>query len=357
MYYLYNSINDAKVYINDNLRHMQLHQAKEYGETINEKIALHIDKNLHQELKNNANLRETIESLMSAQITSYYKYIYILYKDKNGDFRYLLDGSKNDKGVFGRKLSVDLNSWNNVYKNKKDLVIHQDKLDKLWMTYLKPIIIKKKVQAVLAIDFSTDFSKSTSNLTKPLSRALLYLYIASGILITILIVQAILGHKNKRESITDPLTQAYNRNYLRDFIKNNNLNNYQIMMIDIDYFKKINDTYGHKAGDLVLSEMAHIIKHEIRYHDEFIRFGGEEFLLFVHNKNEQLSIAYEIAQRLRTTIENKIFVYENINIKLTISIGINCSPKTFKNIHEAIKYADKMLYQAKKSGRNKVVFE
>jgi diguanylate cyclase (GGDEF)-like protein len=127
------------------------------------------------------------------------------------------------------------------------------------------------------------------------------------------------------------------------------------MMIDIDHFKKVNDNYGHKAGDHILSSTAQIIQKEIREDDIFIRFGGEEFLVFVKKTNKDLKLAYAIAQRIRTKIEISQFSFESKDIRITLSIGIACQPEQFKNTSLAIKHADKMLYVAKREGRNQVI--
>jgi diguanylate cyclase (GGDEF)-like protein len=126
-------------------------------------------------------------------------------------------------------------------------------------------------------------------------------------------------------------------------------------MLDIDHFKGVNDTYGHKVGDNILSDVASIIKKVIRSDDIFIRFGGEEFLLFIRRKNTKEMLATQIAERIRYKIEEKIFTYDTVSLKITISIGITCSPQHFKTISEAIKHADELLYIAKREGRNRVV--
>ena len=357
MFYLYTSINDAKSHLTKHLNNILINQAKEYGKNINAEITTVIKNNLYSELKEQPHLRKKLEYYMSAQITQYYKYIYILYRDKEGDYRYLLDGSKVDKGLFDRKLTVNKQLWDTVYTSKKEYVSVQNNLDNLWMTYLKPIIIKNRVNAILSIDFSSNLSEGIENSIKPLYQTILYLFISFLIIIFILIIQAILSLKNKKESITDTLTQAKNRNYLKKLSNTIKIKNYQIMLLDIDFFKKINDTYGHQAGDFILNELSKIIKNMIRDHDEFIRYGGEEFLLMIYNRNKNKTVAREIAERLRQRIQDHTFKYENIDIKITISIGISCFPENFKNLYEAIKYADRMLYLAKEKGRNIVIYK
>jgi diguanylate cyclase (GGDEF)-like protein len=160
-------------------------------------------------------------------------------------------------------------------------------------------------------------------------------------------------------SLTDALTGLYNRRHFentveREFMRTQRYGgDLTISIIDIDFFKKINDTYGHLCGDYVLKEVAYIIIDNFRKTDFVFRYGGEEFVVLLTETNlEQSKIPME---RLRKTVENYKFSYNNQNIKLTISAGVACNKK--QSVQEFIDSADKSLYQAKESGRNKVVFE
>jgi len=183
-----------------------------------------------------------------------------------------------------------------------------------------------------------------------------YIFISIGFLLLILLYQTILNLKTKKESITDPLTEIYNRQFLRDFIKKVDIQKYQIMMLDIDYFKKVNDVFGHDTGDYILSSVASVLKKEIRSSDILVRFGGEEFLLFLKRDSKDKEIAINIAQRIRHNIESSVFNFNGNSVNVTISIGLSINPERFKTINEAIKHADNMLYIAKKEGRNRVIY-
>jgi diguanylate cyclase (GGDEF)-like protein len=353
--YLFISIGDTEKQLNNNLESLFLAQAESFSNNLDKEIKHHIRGNIYDVLSSDAKLRDSLEHVMSVMISSSYKYIYVLYRDNKGNYRYLLDGSKIDKGEFNQKLNVNKKNWDKVYKRKSDIVLQQSDFENLWITYLKPMIFKNDVEAVIAIDFSMKLPKNISDATKPLHQIFFYIFFTIAIMLLILLYQTILNLRTKRDSITDPLTLAYNRNYLRDFLTRIDVQRYQIMMLDIDYFKKVNDNYGHKAGDYILSKTASIIKEEIRDDDILIRFGGEEFLIFIHRENQNSFLAKDIAERLRLRISKETFIYENISIYVTVSIGINCSPEHFKSISMAIRYSDEMLYIAKNEGRNKIV--
>ncbi len=128
---------------------------------------------------------------------------------------------------------------------------------------------------------------------------------------------------------------------------------FSFLMIDIDHFKKINDTWGHQAGDHILFELAQLMKANKRKEDEVGRYGGEEFYAVCIGS---LKSGIDFARRLRRIIENHDFSYEGQQISLTISLGIAAvSELAEQRIKSLINLADQRLYQAKKQGRNQVV--
>jgi len=330
-------------------------KAEEFAKNIKGKIENEVQSDIVTTLRQNTQLREKLETMLYAVTTDSYKYVYVLYKDKNGEYRYLLDGSTQDKGEFGEKLNVDSQQWDKVFTTQKSDLLVQDKLDSLWVTYLSPIVLKDKTEAILAIDFSPELPNNVKKALKPLKNIFIYIFISIFLILLLLLYQTILNIRTKKDSITDQLTEVYNRNYLRDLLKTININHYQIMMLDIDYFKKVNDSYGHKTGDYVLKNVASRIKKEIREQDILIRFGGEEFLLFIYNKGAITKQAYNIGERIKQGISDTKFLYDDNSIYITISIGISATPGHFKTITEAIKAADSMLYIAKTEGRNQVI--
>jgi len=355
--YLYKTVSNINNQMIVNIENILISKAKYFAQNIDEELKNNIHKDIYTTLKNNPQLRANLEHMFSVVITPSFKYIYILYRDQNGKYRYLIDGSKEDKGDFDQTLNVDREKWDKVYTTQKAQIFMQKNIDGLWITYLKPIIFDEKVEAVLAIDFSTRLLSYIDKILAPIDNVFLYIFGSISILLLILLYQVVLNIKTKKESITDPLTLVYNRNYLRDFLKKANPAKYQIAILDIDHFKKVNDNYGHKAGDYILVEVARIIKETIRQKDIIIRFGGEEFLIFFYKDKNTALNASEISNRLRENLEKQEFYYEDTLIKVTASIGVVLHPEHFKSMLEAIKKSDEKLYIAKREGRNKVIME
>ena len=353
--YLYVSLDKTQGILTDNINNLFISQAQEMSNNIQGEIVHYVPNHLYKILEKDIKLRHFLEQTLSPMINQSFQYIFVLYKDKDGSYRYLLDGSKEDKGEFSEKLNVEKKQWNSVYKNQKTDIFRHKKFATLWMTYLKPIVIDGKTEAIIAIDFSTKIPKNISEVLTPLNNIFYYIFIAVFIMLLILLYQTILNLKTKKESITDPLTKTYNRNYLKEILEHINIEKYQIIMLDIDHFKNVNDLYGHNIGDYVLRDIASLIQNEITSDDMFIRYGGEEFLLFIHKEKKGLDQANSIAENIRHTIQQHSFDYKESMLQITVSMGITCKPNHFKSISDAIKNADKMLYIAKRDGRNKVI--
>lgn len=158
----------------------------------------------------------------------------------------------------------------------------------------------------------------------------------------------------------DSLTNIYNRRYFDQLVKFNieQARRYKHKMsfaiLDVDYFKKINDTYGHSVGDLILQEFVRRIKENIRDTDIFARFGGEEFVI-CFTETEKGS-AYTVCERIREAIENEAFEVNLQNIYCTITIGISEFEED-DSLDSLMVRADQALYQGKNLGRNKVIFK
>ena len=159
-------------------------------------------------------------------------------------------------------------------------------------------------------------------------------------------------------STVDELTKLYNRRYFIDALDGEfeRANRYEmdmaLIMLDLDYFKKVNDTYGHPAGDMVLSDVGGILKKHIRRSDLACRYGGEEFAVILPNvSKESIYSAYE---RFREMVSKQTFKSESKLFHITVSVGIAFSNDA-ESANDLLAHADQALYQAKESGRNRVV--
>ena len=323
-------------------------------ENIERRILQSTQGTLYETLRNDKKLRSHLEEELALFLTPSIKYIYLLHKDDTGHFRFLLDASVEDKALFNQIYIVENKKWYETYDSKNEYISTQDNLPEIWISYLHPVVTQQGVEGMIAIDFSKKKYFDLLKLIEPIKQIFWFLLGFVAIIVGISIIQLVQYQIVKKRSLTDSLTGLYNRQFLTDFFVSMNIYNYQVLMLDLDHFKEVNDTYGHQFGDKVLQGSAKIIKEQIRDGDILVRYGGEEFLLFLYNRDSNMQNAYNIAERIRSSIEAASFDNQSIQISVTVSIGIEPKPQHSKNIHEAVKHADEMLYIAKHRGRNRI---
>jgi len=168
--------------------------------------------------------------------------------------------------------------------------------------------------------------------------------------------------RNKNEElnqllITDGLTKLYTRGYLMKKIREEKIRHkrykasFSLIMCDIDHFKKVNDTYGHDAGDLILKGVSRLMEDASREQDNVARWGGEEFMILLPETT--LEEAYIVADRMLKALREKVYTYEDQEISVTMSFGLaTYEPK--ESIDDLIKRVDEKLYEAKESGRDRI---
>jgi len=161
-----------------------------------------------------------------------------------------------------------------------------------------------------------------------------------------------------RMTIVDGLTQIHNKRYLNEALDREVLRarrhqrDLSVLMFDIDFFKRVNDQYGHLAGDYVLRELAKIVQERIRRDEVLARYGGEEFCIVL--PETPLPGAAALADDLRERVEKHVFVFQGERMPVTISIGCALMSSTDRTAAELIQRADEKLYEAKRCGRNRV---
>ena len=172
-------------------------------------------------------------------------------------------------------------------------------------------------------------------------------------------IEALTNKELNEKAEKDALTGAYSKGALLEkgpeAIKRSEFLNEELSLIvfDIDFFKKINDGFGHAAGDYVLKTLAGIIGGKmVRANDYFARYGGEEFVIILNGT--PIKIALEVAERIRATIESTEFVWEEKKIPVAISLGVASRLGTETEWSTTFKRADEALYKSKQSGRNRV---
>ena len=263
--------------------------------------------------------------------------------------------------IFIREEDLGLNAlaWPVACNDKNILNVvntnHQEQLSEDKKTYILPLVSETKNVGTLAV-------KSTNE--EITAKDIEYLQQLSKQIATT-INRANVYAEILKHATLDALTGFYNRRQLEERLKQEVSNAKRQkaplcgIMTDIDYFKNVNDTYGHAVGDLVLKTIAKVIRGQLREYDIAGRYGGEEFSILL--PFTKINEAHMVAERLRKTVENKVIDISKVNpdsevksIQITLSLGIY-EMQIDDSDEDLLKKADKALYEAKNTGRNKVV--
>ena len=162
-----------------------------------------------------------------------------------------------------------------------------------------------------------------------------------------------------RMTIIDGLTQIHNKRYFMDFFEreiarcSRHERDLSLALFDIDHFKKLNDTFGHLAGDYVLRKMAQKVSQRMRREELFARYGGEEFALVLPETD--LERAHTMGEEIRELVESERFLFDDEEIRITLSMGIAAIRGESPDPLDFIRLADEALYRAKNAGRNRVI--
>jgi diguanylate cyclase (GGDEF)-like protein len=316
------------------------------------------DISLIEKISTDKTFFKIASDILEVLLTENTSYVYATYFN-NGKFFILIDVSKQDRmktSDLFEFLQEEIPVIKKALESGKYQYLVHTSVNTIGLTFYKSFKDKKNIDYLLVIDYSIEKISYISQLISVLKNFILLFIFAGLVVINMIIFLALKASYYKQKSFADNLTGLYNRNYLQHIMDFIDLKQYIIVLIDIDYFKKINDTYGHAVGDKVLQSVANILKKITREEDILIRYGGEEFLLLAKvNRRQDIQVMLNLFERIRSNIEKlKIPVTDGDYIKITISIGVYLNTNKDKNINEAIKKADVALYKAKSKGRNRI---
>ncbi|WP_028950815.1 putative bifunctional diguanylate cyclase/phosphodiesterase [Sulfurihydrogenibium subterraneum] len=285
------------------------------------------------------------------------EYLYIIF-ESNRQFFIALDASKKDRMKpfeYIQLLPAEIPIVNQGIKEGEYKYLIHTNTSTLGLTLYIPFKDKDNINYIFIKDYTIKEVQEIKSLVDSIRRAVFGFIILIVSLANVAIIGIIKTLYYKKRSFIDNLTGLYNRNYLEE-IENKNLKDFVVIVADIDFFKKINDTYGHLVGDKILKTVAKNIKKNVRENDIVIRYGGEEFLILLQKERNLDNINYiNVAERIRSSVENlKIKINEDDYIKTTLSIGVFLDTDKVKSLQEAIKKADVALYKAKNKGRNRI---
>jgi len=308
---------------------------------------------LIEHLARNRELRRELQNYLAYFKTPEVEHLFVIYRDEWGRLRYLLDGEKDyeNQAMFMQRFEPISDIWEKAYETGRSQMHKHMKNGLLWVSIAIPIHENGKVAAVLGSDLSASIRTDVEQKFTQIKSMMFSVASIIAMMLVFGYFQIYYYFKGRSRSFMDPLTGAYNRKFLYEVIANANFSEYQIIMYDVDHFKRVNDTFGHEIGDHVLKKFSDLIHHTIRTNDTFARIGGEEFSLLLTGSSRDDTL--KLAERIRRGVEEMDLSFLSKNLTLTVSIGIAFYQEG-ATMESMMREADKKLYQAKNEGRNRV---
>jgi diguanylate cyclase (GGDEF)-like protein len=298
-------------------------------------------------------LRFENEKLLSLMKSSDINSIFVLYLLEDNYF-FLLDTDKEEHSeVHEVFIPENAKLFSEVIKKQKKRVFIQKDIDAVSFSLVKPIIQQNRVVALLVIDYTENRLMSLLDISV---KVLSYLSILFLIVLFLFLFYVIYTHYSKYKLYRNPQTNTFNRIYMIDYYDKIDFKQYYVALADIDFFKKINNRYGQKNGDKVITSLIKVISKQLERNDKFIQYSGEEFLLLISKKSRSEKRVRELFENIRISVNSTVFHIDNSEFNVTISMGVLLNTTTEKSLQDVIHKVDTALYEAKHSGRNRVVY-
>lgn len=324
------------------------------SEVINEIVALYSFKGKIDSMKKTNDIYKEIQIV----IQKYIKYKSLVFAELiNGE---VVSGYKIENDATIKVMAGEINSIEKRLNNDNKNVLYNDDKGSIFISTsrggLNVIDLKFVITNKLTTYYSImlDSQKELAEKEKSITRIYNYMREARYIINNKMLLRQI-----EESSYTDPLTKAYNRFFLdrhSDKLKEKLEKHisFGVLMLDIDHFKNINDTYGHAVGDAGIVLLVETIRKVIRPIDKLVRYGGEEFVVILDNAD--MEETKRVAEKIRTAFAMaKKCSRGELTFNKSVSIGVSVMPEFSKDIWECINQADTALYEAKEGGRNRVV--
>lgn len=323
-------------------------------ELIGELTNLFLFKNKIETARHNKDVYKELQIVISR----YIKYKYLIFAEIiNNEIvsGYKVEDDTDIKIAIGDVRAIekrfDAENFNVLFDDGKGCLFISTSIDKFHVIDLRFFVSND-----IILYYSIALNSKKELLEKQNSVNRIYNYIREAKLI----IKNIILVKNIEEaSYLDPLTKAYNRLYLEKYSKDIEVKlkkhiNFGVLMLDIDHFKKVNDTYGHAVGDAGIVMLTESVRKAIKPTDKLFRYGGEEFVVILEGYD--IDETYKVAEKIRNifAMTKKCSLME-LNFSKSVSIGMSAMPDFSHNVWECVNQADLALYEAKENGRNRVI--
>lgn len=335
----------------EKLKNEEIEKTERYAERITNYIRSETNSTTFKSyLEAHPDKREALNKMLHAFLTKEIQYIFLLYKDEKGHYRFLLDGSLHDPVEYNTIFFPKSKLFDHVYYTKKPRIIKQSEgVEEIWLSLLYPIVKEGETQALLVMDLSEKYGDYLNDFNSPIVYivTLIQLFLLASFFFFAYLAYNF--HRLRKSMLIDPLTSAYTKLYLKEFFDVKKVNQYNAMMIDIDTFKLVNEKYGYETGDMILKlftkEMVSLLPKESRV----IHTGGSEFFIILEKNSADVK---EMAEKVFKGLTKKRYLIDNETISLTISMSAMVIPEDVEHIGNIQRCLDEKLLEIKNRGKN-----
>ncbi len=336
------------------LKALEVEKAREFAGKIERYMKAEVKgKDLLDVLRTDPEKRKELNRVLHAFLTKEFQYIFLLTKDRQGHYRFVLDASLEDPVAYNTLFFPNNPAFDEVYRTGKPKIIREKKsMEEIWLSLLYPIRSQGKTEMLMVIDLSKAYSQSLSSFNAPLIR--IAKMMQGFLLLSILFMGYLMLSYNRlqKQLYHDPLTGAYSKYYLNTFFDSNRLDRYDLIMIDIDEFKSVNARFGYDAGDSVLKSFVSAIKGKLPKGARLVRSGGTEFLVIIPKEG----MIETVSKALFHLLKRKKYLFDDEVFTLTVSMSVLETPNGMYSLQKAERMLDERMLEIKNLGKNGLRF-
>ena len=335
----------------EKLKKEEIDKAEQYAAKIARLIQRRTENNIETVLTNDPELRDSLNESLQAFLTKQYQYIFVLKKDVKGNYRFLLDGSEEEAEEYKTIFFPKSKLYDRVYETQKMQIIEQHEgVEQVWLSLVYPIVSEHKTEALLVLDLSESYAQHLNEFNSPLMIVVWMMQIFLLLSMFLLVFLAYRYYKIRKELIIDTLTSVYKKQYLQEFFDKHRLDDYNVILLDIDEFKNVNQKFGYEFGDIVLKEFTQTLLSLLSSDAIIVRTGGAEFLLLLP-KSESTAVEVE-AQNIFDSLKEKKYLIGNEIQYLTVSMSAMSIPEESTSLQNIERLLDEKLLEVKSKGKN-----
>lgn len=339
------TMNNTKKLKNDEIK-----KSQQYASTIARLLQFRIKGGFEETLTKDSHLRDDLNQLLQTFLTKQYRYIFVLQKNREGHYRFLLDGAKDNPEEYQTIFFPKSQLFDAVFTSQKMQIIEQNEgVEEVWLSLVYPIVRNHQTEALLVLDLSKTYGEYLNDFNLPLMHVVWMMQAVLFFSLLLLISVAFRFYSLRKKLLVDTLTSTHTKEYLEEYFFKNNVDDYNAILIDIDEFSRINKTYGYADGNSVIQEFAKVIRDFLSKQSRVIRRGGTEFFIVVPKKEDGFEIA---VQKLFDTLKEKKYLLKNEVVNLTVSMSAILIPKGSDSVYDIQRLLDEKLLEIKSRGKN-----